>query len=420
MVVSTYNNTRRNGLRYVLKRHTLLSVFSIICMLSLNLSIFEYNNNNYGFHYNKRYFKSLAETSPEEHTNLRSHSTSDPKNNEEKPSSHKMNKCDMQKYTAEEINQMIDNSNESISRNDMHIIFSFVHDAEIEKFKKVEENIFQFIESIVETYKISDEFKMKKFKYAHLEMEGHLIQQEKFLLQYAFLSLNGKVCERKKFKEVLKYVKREWIEFRKLMFEVWKEKLASEFREHGEMLNQRRKLKQHELDRRAQREKMLEEHSRGIFAKGYLGEVESETIKKETEHHENEKITVEEVKPPKLQEQKVEPPKLQQQKVEPPKLQQQKVEPPKLQQQKVEPPKLQQQKVKPPKVQQQKVKPPKLQQQKVEPPKVQQQKVEPPKVQQQKLQNEKGQKQVCPKVKGNNQRKQTKGNCLKKKIINIM
>ncbi|CDO64428.1 Plasmodium exported protein (PHISTc), unknown function [Plasmodium reichenowi] len=383
MVVSTYNNTRRNDLRYVLKRHTLLSLISIICMLSLNLSIFEFNNNNYGFHYNKRYFKSLAEGSSEEHTNLRSHSTSDPKNNEEKPSSHEMNKCDMKKYTAEEINELIDNSNESISRNDMHIIFSFVHDSEIEKFKKVEENVFKFIESIAETYKIPDDFKMKKFKYAHLEMEGYLIKQEKFLLQYAFLSLNGNVCERKHFKEVLKYVKREWAEFRKMMFELWKEKLTSEFREHGEMLNQKRKLKQHELDRRAQREKMLEEHSRGIFAKGYLGEVESETIKKETEHHKN----VCEDNAEKSQKQKIENKKITVEEV------------------KFEEPKSQQQKVEPPKLQQQKVEPPKVQQQKVEPPKVQQQKVKPPKVQQQKNKNEKGQKQVCSKVKGNNLKK---------------
>ncbi|SOV84050.1 Plasmodium exported protein (PHISTc), unknown function [Plasmodium sp.] len=443
MAVSTYNNTRMNALRYVLKRRTLITLFAIICMLSLNLSIFEYNNNNYGLHCNKRYFKSLAEVSPKVPTNLRSHSRSNPKNNEEKSSSVKINKYDIKKYTDKEINEMIDNSNEFISRNDMHIIFNFVHDSEIEKFKKVEENIFKFIETMAETYKIPDEYKMKKFKYAHFEMEGYLIQQQKLLLLYAFLSLNGKECERKNFKEVLEHVKGAWADFRKLMFEVWKKKLASEFREHGEILNQKRKLKQHELDRRAQREKMLDEHSRGIFAKGYLGEVESETKKKKTEHHanvyednvekpkvkkiENEKVTVEEVKfeppkvqqqkvePPKEQQQKVEPPKVQQQKVEPPKEQQQKVEPPKEQQQKVEPPKEQQQKVEPPKEQQQKVEPPKEQQQKVEPPKVQQQKVESPKVQQQKLQNEKGQKQVSPQTKGNNKGKSKKGNNLKKK-----
>ncbi|EWC88534.1 hypothetical protein PFNF54_02669 [Plasmodium falciparum NF54] len=368
----------------------------------MNLSIFENNNNNYGFHCNKRHFKSLAEASPEEHNNLRSHSTSDPKKNEEKSLSDEINKCDMKKYTAEEINEMINSSNEFINRNDMNIIFSYVHESEREKFKKVEENIFKFIQSIVETYKIPDEYKMRKFKFAHFEMQGYALKQEKFLLEYAFLSLNGKLCERKKFKEVLEYVKREWIEFRKSMFDVWKEKLASEFREHGEMLNQKRKLKQHELDRRAQREKMLEEHSRGIFAKGYLGEVESETIKKKTEHHEN------------VNEDNVEKPKLQQHKVQPPKVQQQKVQPPKSQQQKVQPPKSQQQKVQPPKVQQQKVQPPKSQQQKVQPPKVQQQKVQPPKVQKPKLQNQKGQKQVSPKAKGNNQAKPTKGNKLKK------
>ncbi|ETW61552.1 hypothetical protein PFMC_02643 [Plasmodium falciparum CAMP/Malaysia] len=304
MAVSTYNNTRRNGLRYVLKRRTILSVFAVICI----------------------HFKSLAEASPEEHNNLRSHSTSDPKKNEEKSLSDEINKCDMKKYTAEEINEMINSSNEFINRNDMNIIFSYVHESEREKFKKVEENIFKFIQSIVETYKIPDEYKMRKFKFAHFEMQGYALKQEKFLLEYAFLSLNGKLCERKKFKEVLEYVKREWIEFRKSMFDVWKEKLASEFREHGEMLNQKRKLKQHELDRRAQREKMLEEHSRGIFAKGYLGEVESETIKKKTEHHEN--VNEDNVEKPKLQQHKVQPPKVQQQKVQPPKSQQQKVQPP--------------------------------------------------------------------------------------------
>nr|4JLE_A Chain A, Phist [Plasmodium falciparum 3D7]4JLE_B Chain B, Phist [Plasmodium falciparum 3D7] len=161
--------------------------------------------------------------------------------------SDEINKCDMKKYTAEEINEMINSSNEFINRNDMNIIFSYVHESEREKFKKVEENIFKFIQSIVETYKIPDEYKMRKFKFAHFEMQGYALKQEKFLLEYAFLSLNGKLCERKKFKEVLEYVKREWIEFRKSMFDVWKEKLASEFREHGEMLNQKRKLKQHEL-----------------------------------------------------------------------------------------------------------------------------------------------------------------------------
>ncbi|KYO00343.1 exported protein (PHISTc) [Plasmodium gaboni] len=400
MAVSTYNNTKRSALRCVLKRHSLLSVVAIICMLSLNLSIFEYNNNNYGFHCAKRNFKSLAETDLNGSTNLRYFLTVDEVKNEEDSSSEQLNKFDFKKYTAEEINEMVDKSDEFINRTDMHIIFSFVHDAEMEKFKKVEENVFKFIESIAETYKIPDEYKEKKFRRAHLDMQGYLIEKEKFLLQYSYLALNGKMCERKVFKEVLEYVKDEWAEFRKLMFELWKEKLASEFREYGEMLNQKRKIKQHELDRRAQREKMLEEHSRGIFAKGYLGDVESETVKKETEHHENE--YEENVEKPK--EQKIEVEEITEEEV--------KVDEPKdeitVEEVHFDEPKLQQQKVEPPKLKQQKVEPPKVQQQKVEPPKVQQQKVEPPKVQQQKLQNGKGQKQASPKAKGNDQQKSKK------------
>ncbi|KOB87688.1 hypothetical protein PFDG_03826 [Plasmodium falciparum Dd2] len=126
MAVSTYNNTRRNGLRYVLKRRTILSVFAVICIIYRYLRT---KNNNYGFHCNKRHFKSLAEASPEEHNSLRSHSTRDPKKNEEKSLSDEINKCDMKKYTAEEINEMINSSNEFINRNDMNIIFSYVHES---------------------------------------------------------------------------------------------------------------------------------------------------------------------------------------------------------------------------------------------------------------------------------------------------